>query len=307
MTDKTDKMNKTDKTDKMNTTDKMNKTDKTDKTNKTDKTDKANKTDKTDKANKTDKTDKANKTDKTNKTDKANKTDKTNKTDKAENALNSEIVKELGLKAGAWVAGIAASKDFDLAPEGYKPTDTLPECLSVIVFGIPVPKDALETTEEYTNSRKKMIEKINDISKDVEKQIRANGYRAQAINGFGGKWVNGRQYGLISLKHAAELAGLGVIGRNKLLINPKYGTLLWLGAVLTNADLIPDNRIQDSICNNCNKCVELCPSNALENPEMFKTKECSRWAFKQVSGKMVVNCFLCRNRCSLRIGLDRKV
>ena len=33
--------------------------------------------------------------------------------------MNSEIVKEYGLSAGANVVGIAASKEFGLAPDGY--------------------------------------------------------------------------------------------------------------------------------------------------------------------------------------------
>jgi hypothetical protein len=37
--------------------------------------------------------------------------------------MNSETVKEYGLSAGASIVGIAASKDFDSAPEGFKPSD----------------------------------------------------------------------------------------------------------------------------------------------------------------------------------------
>ena len=47
----------------------------------------------------------------------------------------SEIVKEYGINLGANVVGIAASKDFGLAPDGFKPTDVLPECISVIILG----------------------------------------------------------------------------------------------------------------------------------------------------------------------------
>jgi len=36
-------------------------------------------------------------------------------------------VKEYGINAGANVIGIAASKDFVLAPDGFNPTDVLPE------------------------------------------------------------------------------------------------------------------------------------------------------------------------------------
>ncbi|MCL2812237.1 MAG: hypothetical protein FWD25_10185, partial [Clostridia bacterium] len=62
------------------------------------------------------------------------------------NQLTSEIVKELGINAGATIVGIAASKDFGLAPEGFRPSDNLEGCLSVIVLGLPSPQEALNDT-----------------------------------------------------------------------------------------------------------------------------------------------------------------
>jgi hypothetical protein len=41
--------------------------------------------------------------------------------------INSEIIKEYGVDAGASVVGIADSKDFELAPKGFKPT-RMPFC-----------------------------------------------------------------------------------------------------------------------------------------------------------------------------------
>ena len=76
----------------------------------------------------------------------------------------------------------------------------------------------------------------------------SDGYKTKVISAAGGKWVDvngdGRkeQFGYISLKHAAEIAGLGVIGKNYLLTNPQYGNLIWLSAILTNAELTPGHR-----------------------------------------------------------------
>jgi len=47
---------------------------------------------------------------------------------KMANGLNSEMVKAYALSEGASVVGIAASKDFDSAPDGFKPTDVLTQC-----------------------------------------------------------------------------------------------------------------------------------------------------------------------------------
>jgi len=223
--------------------------------------------------------------------------------------INSEIVKEYGLNAGASVVGIAASKDFVLAPDGFKPSDKLEGCLSVVVLGTPFPQEALSVNlSEYTAIRNRMLEKMDIVAKEVAKQIKGKGYKVTAIGGIGGKYVNGKFSGHISLKHAAELAGLGVIARNYLLTNPKHGNLLWFSAVLTDADLVPDKKAQYTICNNCNKCAKMCPSKALENSALFGYKECNKECWKMVNRKWELNCCLCRKVCPFRFGeIDKKV
>ena len=213
--------------------------------------------------------------------------------------INSEIVKEYGISAGASIVGIAASNDFGLAPEGFKPSDKLEGCLSVVVLGTPFPQEALSMNlSEYTEIRNGMLKRMDNVAKEVAKQINSKGYKAVAIGGVGGKYVNGKFYGHISLKHAAELAGLGVISRNYLLTNTEYGNLLWFSAVLTDSDLVPDKKIQYRVCDNCNKCVEICPSKALDNFDLFGAKVCNKECWKMVNRKWELNCFLCRKVCS---------
>jgi epoxyqueuosine reductase QueG len=220
--------------------------------------------------------------------------------DKTANVLSSEVVKEYGLNAGASVVGIAASKDFGLAPVGFKPTDVLSECLSVIVLGATFPRGDLDNTVLYTASRNAMLTKMTDMAKEVAKQIKRDGYKAREISGAGGKWVdiNGRkeQFGYISLKHAAEIAGLGVIGKNNLVTNSRYGNLLWFSAVLTDAELLPDEKVQLVMCENCNKCVEACPVGALDDLAAFGRKGCSKF-FTIEDKKFKIKCFLCRTVC----------
>ncbi|MDR0767707.1 MAG: hypothetical protein LBE57_04635 [Methanosarcinales archaeon] len=217
--------------------------------------------------------------------------------------MNSSIVKKYGMDAGASVVGIAASNDFKLAPDGFKPTDILEDCLSVIVLGASFPQEALTMSPaEYTEIRNTMLVKVTDIAKEVTKRIKANGYKAKAISGTGGKYAEGKLYGHISLKHAAELAGLGLINRNYLLTNDQYGNLLWFSAVLMDADLIPDKKAQYIVCDSCNKCAETCPSKALDDPALFGSKKCDKACFKQVNGKWGINCFSCRAVCPYRFG-----
>jgi epoxyqueuosine reductase QueG len=226
------------------------------------------------------------------------------------NEINSSIIKEYGMDAGADVVGIAASKDFHLAPDGYKPTDVLEGCLSVIVLGASFPREVLININDYTASRNEMLTKMTDMAKAVAKRIKRDGYSVKEISGGGGKWVDDgtgkkEQLGYISLKHAAVLAGLGVIGKNYLLTNPEYGNLLWLSAVLTDADVIPDKNEQYDMCENCNICVESCPSGALNDPAKFGRKGCSRF-FKIVDKKFEIQCFKCRTVCPHCFGIQGK-
>lgn len=61
---------------------------------------------------------------------------------------------------------------------------------------------------------------------------------------------------------AAVCAGLGVKGKNGLLINKKYGSFCFIGEIITDMFLEPTGKLCDS-CLNCGKCVEACPGKAI--------------------------------------------
>ena len=62
---------------------------------------------------------------------------------------------------------VVASKDFNLAPDGFKSTDVLPECRCVIVLGAASSPEVFSDTDKYTESRNAMLTEMTKI-RDVQ-------------------------------------------------------------------------------------------------------------------------------------------
>lgn len=73
-------------------------------------------------------------------------------------------------------------------------------------------------------------------------------------------------------KIACAKAGLGVIGKNSLLINERYGSYVFIGSILTDAEL-PCHTIEIRGCINCETCIKNCPGHAIQ-PDGFSTENC---------------------------------
>jgi len=72
-------------------------------------------------------------------------------------------------------------------------------------------------------------------------------------------------------KKAAYLAGLGFFGKNSLLINPTYGSFVFIGYVETDLILTPDTPLEET-CLACGKCMKACPGGAIQNGKIDVTK-----------------------------------
>jgi epoxyqueuosine reductase len=74
------------------------------------------------------------------------------------------------------------------------------------------------------------------------------------------------EYGGAFLKDSAHLAGLGVIGKNNLLVTPEYGTRVRLRGIFMEAELSPTGPLAFDPCSDCDRpCHKACPRGAFRS------------------------------------------
>jgi len=71
----------------------------------------------------------------------------------------------------------------------------------------------------------------------------------------------------------AAKAGLGWIGKNSNLINPKNGSFFFIGELILDIELEPDKPIRDH-CGTCTACIDACPTEAIIKPYVVDGSKC---------------------------------
>lgn len=217
-------------------------------------------------------------------------------------------IKEVLVSLGADICGIANIERFKGAPPGFHPKDIYKDCKSIIVFARSMPKGLAFVDPRI------VYNKATDLN--LEDLDRISFLAASAIEKLGGIAVpmpsdtpyeywdseNLEGRGLISMRHAALLAGIGSMGKNTLIINKKYGNMINIGAVLTDLDLKPDP-ISEEICiDGCRLCLDNCPQKAL-NGHTVNQKLCREFTYSSNKrGYGVCNCNRCRVVCPKNFG-----
>ncbi len=223
--------------------------------------------------------------------------------------LTSAEVKRLAYEAGADLCGIAHVGRFSGAPEGFHPSDIFKGTRSVIAIARRIPAGVFESQSRipYTFSDDVALREVFRITYDLTLKLEDYGATGVPVPSEPYEYWDSEKMvgrGILSLKHSASLAGLGVMGRNNILTNNRFGNLLKLGLVLTDAVLDSDEIAEYSFCrDSCNLCIKNCPAGAISESGVEQKKCRLNSESTTVKGSPVYTCSKCRTVCPFMKGI----
>jgi len=193
--------------------------------------------------------------------------------------------------------------------ERRDPRTLLPSCRTILIVGL----NSFLPDEELTPPGHGFIARYarrNDYHQVMQRRLlallewlaRETGHAPESL---------GRAYvdtGPLLERELAMRAGLGWIGKNCCLINPRFGSWLLLGELLLKIELPPDEPWTAARCGTCTCCLDACPTGALIEPYLLDARRCIAYLtielksaipeeLRPLIGQRIFGCDLCQEVC----------
>ncbi|ASK18154.1 MULTISPECIES: tRNA epoxyqueuosine(34) reductase QueG [unclassified Halomonas] len=143
---------------------------------------------------------------------------------------------------------------------------------------------------------KLMRKRLAQLAKKIEQQVGSFGYRA---------FVDSAP---VMERALAQKAGLGWFGKNAMLLNPKAGSLFFLGELYTDLPLPIDAPFTQEHCGSCSACRTACPTGAIVDDKVVDSRKCISYLtielrgaipteFRRAMGNRIYGCDDCQLVC----------
>ncbi len=189
----------------------------------------------------------------------------------------------------------------------YDEYSFLDEYKTIITLGLSYPSESLKWGKKGTgllskysygtDYHKVFSEKLDSVTKELNKlEIKTH----SSVDTY-----------KIDERWASHLAHMGFLGRNQFLINKTYGGYLYLATILIDQDIDKNIQLLDT-CGTCTKCVDACPTNALDGEFIRERCISETTQSKKIFNKdeisqlktMVYGCDICQKVCPKNNGIN---
>ncbi|MDQ0222648.1 tRNA epoxyqueuosine(34) reductase QueG [Streptococcus moroccensis] len=111
----------------------------------------------------------------------------------------------------------------------------------------------------------------------------------------------------------ARRAGIGFIGKNGLVISKEFGSYMFLGELITNLEIAPDQPV-DYDCGDCTRCLDACPTSCLIGDGTMNARRCLSFQtqdkgmmdleFRKKIKTVIYGCDICQICCPYNKGIN---
>ena len=166
------------------------------------------------------------------------------------------------------------------------PGKLLGECRTIISLAYPYPSAKPCTPDGYTMARYSAPQK-NDYHIRLRKKAEHLATKIKASYP-GAKTRVCVDSAPILERSFAHRSGMGFLGKNNMFIVPGHGSYLFLAEVLTTALLPPSQGTTTigDLCGDCTRCVDACPTGALESPRYLNASKCLSYLTIEYDGDL---------------------
>lgn len=191
------------------------------------------------------------------------------------------------------------------------PRQILPECQAILVLGVPYwtsePGQARRDSEGWLGQvaayawgmdyHLVLPERMQVLVSFIEKQVG---------HPIANRWYS--DTGPLLERDLAQRAGLGWIGKNTCLINPKNGSYFLLAEILLDLELETDEPFSVDHCGTCTRCLEACPTGCILPNRSLDARRCLSYLtielkgaipveLRQKIGNWIFGCDICQQVC----------
>jgi len=156
------------------------------------------------------------------------------------------------------------------------PLEILPECKSILVLATPYNPPL--PMGEWPGVRERVRVAAYADGADYHDILPARMKElVQFIEAQVGGPVKNRWYtdtGPILERDLAQRAGIGWIGKNSCLINPKQGSYFFISEILLELALEPDAPFVTDHCGTCTRCIQACPTDCILPNRTIDARRC---------------------------------
>ena len=200
---------------------------------------------------------------------------------------------------------------------GTSPSELLPGARSIICLGLSYcldedtggagPISTGTSQEQHPKGRVARYAWVRDYHRVMKRRMRdlVRCLERELASEVAARWYV--DDGPMLDRAAANRAGIGWFGKNSNILNPQFGSWVFLGQIITDLDLKPDAPLKKS-CGTCTRCIDDCPTGAIVAPYVVDNSRCISYLTIENRGAIpkemrplvqdwVFGCDICQDVC----------